>query len=230
MTRGPTAARRPQVLGHRGSPLRHPENTVEAFLAAIAEGADGVELDVRRAADDSLPVHHDQALTDGRRIAALRRDELPDSVPELAEVLDACSGSLVNIELKSSGAADDVRLADRVLALLSARGGGDTVLISSFDPQVLHRVHALAPAVATALVAVEIAPADLDRRSTAGDVAVHPHERTVSADFVAAAHALGLRVNAWTTQDTGRIRELADYGVDAVITDDPALAVRTLRS
>jgi len=36
-----------------------PENTVEAFVAAGALGADGVELDVHRTADGALVVHHD---------------------------------------------------------------------------------------------------------------------------------------------------------------------------
>jgi glycerophosphoryl diester phosphodiesterase len=46
-----------------------PENTVPAFRAAIAEGADGVELDIRRTADQALVCLHDAGLgrtTSGR--------------------------------------------------------------------------------------------------------------------------------------------------------------------
>ena len=39
---------RPLVLGHRGSPQRARENTLEAFSLAREDGADGVELDVHR--------------------------------------------------------------------------------------------------------------------------------------------------------------------------------------
>ncbi len=35
------------ILGHRGSPTEADENTVASFQRALAEGADGVELDVR---------------------------------------------------------------------------------------------------------------------------------------------------------------------------------------
>ena len=50
---------RPLVLGHRGASHACPENTLAAFAQARAFGADGVELDVRRTADDRLVVHHD---------------------------------------------------------------------------------------------------------------------------------------------------------------------------
>ena len=48
------------MWGHRGATGRARENTVAAFQAAVAAGADGVELDVRRAADGRLVVHHDE--------------------------------------------------------------------------------------------------------------------------------------------------------------------------
>ena len=47
------------VLGHRGASATHPENTITAFRAALAAGAAGVELDVRRSADGALVVRHD---------------------------------------------------------------------------------------------------------------------------------------------------------------------------
>ncbi len=58
-----------RILGHRGARLVAPENTLEAFRAALAEGADGVELDVRQTADAVLVCFHDSGLgrtTDGR--------------------------------------------------------------------------------------------------------------------------------------------------------------------
>ncbi len=43
------------------------------------------------------------------------------------------------------------------------------------------------------------------------------------------AHASGLAVNTWTCDDPERLRWFADLGVDAVVTNDPALAVEALR-
>ena len=58
-----------RILGHRGARLVAPENTLPAFRAALAEGADGVELDIRRTADQALVCLHDAGLgrtTSGR--------------------------------------------------------------------------------------------------------------------------------------------------------------------
>ncbi|HEV8648949.1 MAG TPA: glycerophosphodiester phosphodiesterase family protein [Actinomycetes bacterium] len=58
-----------RILGHRGARLVAPENTLAAFRAALAEGADGVELDVRRTSDGVLVCFHDSGLgrtTNGR--------------------------------------------------------------------------------------------------------------------------------------------------------------------
>ena len=59
----------PRILGHRGARLLAPENTLAGFEAALRDGADGVELDVRRTADDVLVCLHDAGLgrtTSGR--------------------------------------------------------------------------------------------------------------------------------------------------------------------
>src|SRR4029453_13086438 len=76
-TRGaPRADGRPLVLGHRGASADAPENTLAAFRLARAQGADGVELDVRRCATGEVVVIHDG---DARRTAGapLRIAEAP---------------------------------------------------------------------------------------------------------------------------------------------------------
>lgn len=50
------------VLVHRGASRFAPENTLEAFAAAMDHGADGVEIDIRRSADGVLYLHHDDEL------------------------------------------------------------------------------------------------------------------------------------------------------------------------
>ena len=50
------------ILGHRGAPQEATENTLESFSLAVSQGADGVELDVRPAADGTPVVIHDDAL------------------------------------------------------------------------------------------------------------------------------------------------------------------------
>ena len=57
-----------QIIAHRGASGAHPEHTIGAYEAAVAEGADGVECDIRLTADGHLICMHDRTLgrtTDG---------------------------------------------------------------------------------------------------------------------------------------------------------------------
>jgi len=224
------------VYGHRGASADAPENTLAAFGLARAQGADGVELDVRRSADGDLVLHHDVALPDGRVVVETPTAELPGTVPSLAEALDECAGLVVNVEIKNSPFEPDHdpdrTVADQVVELLQARGGRDHVLVSSFDLATVDRVRALDPSVPTAFLTF-VDPVGAEAVALAADrghVAIHPHEGTVDAAFVELAHDAGLEVNVWTVDDPDRIRALADAGVDGIVTNVPARAVEALRA
>lgn len=229
--------RRPLVLGHRGAPHRARENTIEAFAAARAEGADGVELDVHRSSDGALVVHHD-AEVEGLGVLAehsrTRIHEVAPWVPTLEEVLDACTGLLVNVEIKNSPGDVDFDghevVAAKVVALLAARGGVDTVLVSSFHLPTIDRVKELDPTVSTGYLTVvdptPIAAADI--AAAHGHDAIHPFVGVMgdgsAEDVVVHAHALALDVNVWTVNHEDDVARLAAVGVDALVTDRPAAA------
>lgn len=48
------------VIGHRGSPEREVENTIASFERALADGANGLELDLCVTADKEVVVWHDE--------------------------------------------------------------------------------------------------------------------------------------------------------------------------
>src|SRR4051812_6725756 len=107
---------RPLVLAHRGASAQAPANTLEAFALARTLGADGVELDVRRTADDILVVHHDPDAAGIGLLAdaefATVRATLP-ALPTLAEALAQCEGLLVNVEIKCLPWEPDSDLPER---------------------------------------------------------------------------------------------------------------------
>jgi glycerophosphoryl diester phosphodiesterase len=230
------------VLAHRGARRDAPENTIEAFALALAQGADGVELDVHRTADGGLVVHHD-ADAAGLGVLALRtlgdiRAARPD-VPTLDEVLDECAGALVNIEIKNlQGDGDydpDDAAAELVVECLGRRAGGDDVLVSSFNLATIDRVRALDPSVPTGLLTMlGFDPIDaLDVCAARGHGALHPFvgmlAGPVAGATVTKAHDRGMAVNVWTVNDDDEIRRLATAGVDIVMTDVPDSALRALR-
>ena len=96
-------------------PHRSPREHARGLPVALGQGADGVELDVHRTADDAIVVHHDAEAAAGR---AGRPDARGDprrrpDIPTLAEVLDVCAGSLVNIEIKNLPGDADYDRGDR---------------------------------------------------------------------------------------------------------------------
>jgi glycerophosphoryl diester phosphodiesterase len=59
----------------------------------------------------------------------------------------------------------------------------------------------------------------------AGHSAIHPEHSFVDSELVSVAHEIGLKVVAWTADEEVDIRRVIDAGVDAVITNVPALAL-----
>ncbi len=215
---------RPLVLAHRGASRAAAENTPEAFQLALRLGADGVELDTRRAGRGDLVVYHDPELagTPIRRIA-----EPP--LPALATALDASAGGLVNVELKTDG-DHPAGVAAAFCGLLLRRGGRDRVLASSFDPIALRTVRALRPNIPTALV-IGIdsdVGAALREAAIARHRALHPSAELVDRLLVEHARSLGLALHVWTVNDADEVARLARLGVDGVITDVPDLALAAL--
>jgi len=232
---------RPLVLAHRGARRRAPENTLEALAVARELGADGVEIDVRRTRDGVLVLHHDPAPPNGSMLCTLDHAEVArrhPTIPTLPEVLDACAGLLVNIEIKNlpwEGDFDaDESVAEAVVELLEARGGADRVLVSSFHLPTVDRVHERAANVPTAFLflagmdLVEVVDLSADR----GHVAVHPDLRALGGpevhEFIRHAHERGLDVNVWTVNEPADMARLAELGVDALVTDVPDVALLTL--
>ncbi len=218
------------MIAHRGASLAEPENTLAAFRRAGVLGADGVELDVRRTADDRLVVHHDPVLADGRLIRDTAAADLPTELPELHAALDACDGMFVNIEIKNDSTEPDFDrsdwLARRVAVELQRRGAATRWLVSCFRIETVDIFRRLLPSVRTAWLVISPTAEVLERAAASSHVAVHPAVERLTAESVGAAHALGLAVNTWTCDDPVRMQELMTWGVDGICTNAPDVAVR----
>lgn len=254
LQRGP----RPLVLGHRGASKACPENTLGAFRRAMAEGADGVELDVVRCGSGEVVVVHDDDLARvaGRApgseqpvrqasLSALRRFDLGggERVPTLREVLEELGPSaLVNVELKSPEVAGlpahlrllrDDGLAAATVAVLRDAGrltgdGAAATLLSSFDPMQLLRLRACGGgALPTGYLFHAQLAYPLRQAWPAGLLrprALHPDAALVDAVSLRRWRRAGYAVHVWTVDDPHEVAALYHLGVDAIITNTPALA------
>ena len=240
---------RPLVLAHRGARRRAPENTLEAFAVARALGADGVELDVRRTRDGALVIHHDPGPAGGPVIVEADFADLRasvSSIPTLAEALDECAGLLVNIEIKNlPGDADwdpSDRTAELVVELLAERladgqatGREPRVVVSSFNLATVDRVRSLDSSLETALLSDgNFDPLEaLVVAEQHGHAGLHPVvarlEGRVAGALAMRARDRGVALRPWTVDDPAEIARLGALGYDAVITDDPLVALAALR-
>jgi len=188
------------VIAHRGASAELPENTLPAFERAIELGADYVELDVW----NGLEVTHD----------APRRGS---SYPTLAEVVELCRGRIgLMVEVKRPR-GDTV---ERVLRLLD-----DEDVVVSFQRRAIEEAQRLRPRMRT----VQHVGFGVSIRSAAGGWAVGFQDDRLSRRGLETARRLGLAATVYTVNEPRRLLELRDLGVAGVFTDDPRLALATLR-
>ncbi|HEY7659114.1 MAG TPA: glycerophosphodiester phosphodiesterase [Actinomycetota bacterium] len=242
-------------MAHRGASSTHPENTIPAFEAAIAVGARILELDVRLSRDGVPVVMHDPTVertTGGTggvheltaaEIGALEAGtaSLPAAVPRLRDVMDVASGrAALAIEIKhvpGEPAFDPTReaIVEAVHRELEATGFEGPVLVISFNPASIDASRAMAPEVPTGLLTTDLVDPDeaLAYAVRGAHAMVLPGTRALNpagAAFVGRVHAAGLRVGTWTVDDPAEVRRLLEWGVDAVASNDPAMAVDVVSS
>jgi glycerophosphoryl diester phosphodiesterase len=228
---------RPLVFAHRGGMALGPENRMATFDAGLAAGADGLELDVHLSADGHVVVHHDRTLERTTRgsgpIGGRTAAELAAlDVPTLADVLQRHPRTRVVIEMKDDIAA----LGDAVVRVVKAAGAAERVCAAGFGADAVLAVRQAMPEMATSAHQEEVRRAlrrswlRLPLRSCAWQGYQVPEcagwMRVVSRRFVRDAHLAGLKVQVWTVDQEADMRRLLDWGVDALITNRPDLAVR----
>ncbi len=237
----------PLVIAHRGASREAPENTPAAFEAAIALGADAVELDVRRTSDGVLVVHHN-ASRRGVPLAMLTYSGLlrlsRHEPPRFEEVLDLCAGRIaVDIEVKEAGYEAEV------IEEASRRFPRDRLLYTSFEESVISTIKRLDADARCGLLLgpgrlrsraqrYEGLPFDLAERCGADLLAVHQwlapirrrNRRVAGTGLLTEGQARGFPILVWTVDGPQRLRTyLADGRVAGIITDLPGLAVETRR-
>ncbi len=241
----------PLIIAHRGASAHAPENTMAAFERAMRDRADGVEMDVWKCASGEVVVTHNrdvQALT-GRtgnvermsfkqlraldfgicKGAAFRRER----IPTLLEVLKLTQGlELINIEIKGTGVRStgvELDVAEAVVDLKLLR----RVVVSSFNPAILRRLHDFNPAIRTGLLLYEGSPLPLRRGWSArflNPYSLHPSLALLRKSLVAKAHQQRKKVIVWTINEIQQLQACIDCRVDGIITDDPARMINALRN
>jgi glycerophosphoryl diester phosphodiesterase len=215
-SRSPRLGPRPLIIGHRGFPHRHRDNSLAGVRAALAVGADGVELDVRPSADGAWVCAHDRThrgrAIDEWPLSALGRDGLA-SLAEVAAAVPA--DRWLFVEVKPLARELFARHLEALLALLRPRADR-TRLISSSE---------------AVLGVVEMALPELPRSFVFGalpawlpnNVALSPKHSLVEDVLWA-----GRELHPWTVNRTARAAALARLGVASITSNRPDLVLQAL--
>ena len=234
---------KPKVWAHRGASAYAPENTMPAFLLALQQEADGIELDVQMTKDKRLVVIHDERVdrtSDGTgfvrdmtfaELSALNFNKnFPKygrvEIPTLEEVLDLIQKSdlMLNIELKN-GIFEYPGLEEHVKKYVTYKGVQDQVIISSFNHYSLRTVGEIWQEIPRGLLYSDRWIDVPDYAKNLGLNALHPAYYHLSdGTLVEEAHKRGLKVHVWTVNEKADMERCKALSVDAIITNDPKLA------
>lgn len=216
-----------------------------AFERAVADGADGIEFDVRVSKDKQWIVHHDaEVVEDGQRIriadatvteiARLRVGPGRDPIPRLDDFLLWAREQRIPLvfDIKDQTAITEL------VATVERAGMTNPTIFTSFHRSVLKELEGLRPEWPRGLI-VGDPRSHLARRFLLGSLlrwsrrhrmtSLHLEEHWVVPSILARMRESGLRLAVWTVDDPVRISLLAQFGIDAVITNKPDLARIILR-
>ncbi len=248
----PPGFRPPRIIAHRGASADYPENTLAAFDAALAQGCDGIELDLQLSRDGVPLVYHDRSLrkiggggkavrqTDWAEIASrdaggwLDPRHAGQAVPTLDQVLDRYARrTRLLLELKvrprDKRAGVGVALATAVAQRLQSRRLKRRVMVVCFDLETLELMTELAPEVPTVLNLKAPRRPTRSFRNTVDQVsAISIDVRTIFAEVVAAVHDAGKPVLTFTCDGRRAVTRALDAGVDGVMTNRPGWLRQTL--
>ena len=227
-------------IAHRGASGTTPELTRAAFLRALELGADMIELDVQLTKDGYLVVIHDHELqrtanapghVREQTLAELKQLDVGswfdvrfrgEGILSLEEVIEIVGRrAMLNVEIKSPP-GDWSSTALKTVAVLTHAGILGTTVISCFEMQALLRVRELSPAARLGVLWHQ--PDFEEAWRWARELAAwsfHPWCKVLAEDGVAQAHQRGLRVLTWTVNDPEEIEQMADIGVDGIMSDFP---------
>ena len=239
---------RPMVCAHRGQSGLFPENTMAAFEAAVALGADLIECDVHLTSDGHMVVMHDadvKRTTDGEGLLSeMTLDEVRaldagswkseefagEKVPLLDEVLaNIAPRCLVNIEIKQHG------IAEQVARLIVDAGAVRTTSIVSFDVGDLEDAKRAVPELSCGLITsgpeadtLEAAHELISSALAAGANFITCGHRSVTETLLRECHLAGLILMAWTMDNPEDIQRMIDRQADALVSNYPERVLELL--
>jgi glycerophosphoryl diester phosphodiesterase len=210
-------------IAHRGFTKECPENTLEAFYAAIRLGIDAVECDVQETADHRFVIHHDDTLN-GKNINDLQLRDIRKSViaehyqiPSLEETLDLCHNRIrLMLELKQ------VQSLDLFMETVNAGMKPAELYMTSFSPALVKELADFAPQVHRGIIIDGVVHAPLRVLAAAKARILIPRFGYSDPEMVEELHKHDCGIMVWECNTIQHMRTALDWQADGIITDSSA--------
>ncbi|MFC4617911.1 glycerophosphodiester phosphodiesterase [Camelliibacillus cellulosilyticus] len=232
-----------KIIAHRGASSKCPENTMMAFKQAERDGADGIELDLHLTRDRIPVVIHDETVdrtTDGygfikdytvsglKKLSAGRWKGWKfrnADIPTFEEVLEWIQTTklLLVIEFKNN-LFPYKGLENLTLDLIDRYGMADRTIYSSFNHDSLMKLKKIDQSVETAPLYSKPITDPARYVKSLGASGIHPYYRITTQPLVQMMHNHHFKVRPYTVNAPHIMDALLKWGVDGLITDQPALA------
>ena len=217
-----------KIYAHRGSSIEHPELTMAAYKAAIDDGADGFECDVRLTKDNQLVLWHDPDLQrvagNSSRIADSTFKEIKSHYPKaitLEELLILARDNRKELAIETKHPVPSASAVEKkVMQLLAQEKPAADIHVMSFSWLALENIRKIDPQQKTVALLHDTFSFAMRRFTSAQSIGPgitafrkKPHLNQDPRNLF-----------IWTVDDADDMRFCADNGVDVLITNTPSYA------
>ena len=231
----------PRLCAHRGFSTVAPENSMPAFGAAVALGAEEIEFDLWATRDGVLVSCHDDTLdrvSNGHgKIYDHTYEELLAldfgfkrgekfrglKIPTFEEILQKFAGRVVmNIHVKIWDCKRENPMIEEMVALIRKYDCEKHVYFMTTNDAMIRRVMAYAPDIAVCVGwdGNHDPMSMVDRAIELGAYKVQLFKPYFNAETVKKAHAHGILCNVFYADDPEEARTYFEMGIDTVLTND----------
>lgn len=226
---------------HRGASQYFPENTLSAFYAGIAMGANGIETDIRKTKDNVLVLFHDKNIsrvTDGQgSIEDYTYDELmkllvynpekdrTDKIVAFGDFLKyfGFRDLTFAVELKQD------QVEKETIDMLEAFNMREKTVLTSFSYERIRNARAYNPGYRVGLLYGEEEPDPAGKLKAIGGEELCPSAQSLTRESVERYHAMGFSVRAWGVYTEALMEHVCACGVDGMTVNFPDVLEQWLR-
>ena len=217
-----------KIYAHRGSSIEHPELTIAAYKAAIDDGADGFECDVRITKDNQLVLWHDADMQrvagNSARIADSTFKEIKSHYPQamrLEELLILARDNKRELAIETKHPVPSASAVEKkVMQLLHQEKPVVDIHVMSFSWLALENIRKIDPKQKTVALLHDTFSFAMRRFTSAQSIGPgitafrkKPHLNQDPRNLF-----------IWTVDDAEDMLFCADNGVDVLITNTPSYA------